>query len=82
MSEPQEIEPDLDDRTRGELAELPGPAWDVAHILDEWLFRSHGVTSSSHGVGLFLDLLADRGYRVEPIGPTPALSDLLPPPTE
>lgn len=82
MTAPQEIDPDLDVLTRAQLAELPGPAWDVAQILDEWMFRLHGSASSQHGVGLFLDLLAARGYRVEPIAPGPPLGALLPTPTE
>lgn len=54
-------EQDLDNLTRDQLAELSGPAAHVAAVLDEWLHRLHGVTSSSHGAGLFLDLLAARG---------------------
>jgi hypothetical protein len=71
---------DLDDLTRAELAELAHlPYADLASTLDEWLSREHGVYSSSHGVGLFLDLLADRGLsvvrdEVPPLG--------LPPPDE
>lgn len=81
MSEPVEPpDPNLDHQTRAELAELNGPAADTAAVLDEWLMRAHGVMSSAHYVGLFLDLLADRGWRVEPIQ-APSLDELLPPPT-
>lgn len=56
---------DLDGMTRAQLAELAHlPYADIASALDEWLSREHGVYSSSHGVGLFLDLLADRGLSV------------------
>lgn len=55
---------DLDDVRRAELPEMPSA---VAHVLDDWLMRKHGVMSSAHGVGLFLDLLAAEGYRVGPI---------------
>lgn len=72
-------DPDLDTLTRDQLAEFPEPVPDVVHTLDEWLSRQHGITSSHHGVGLFLDLLAERGYRVEPIQVTQLT---LPPPTE
>lgn len=70
-------EPDLDTLTRAELAELDGPAATVAGILDEWLHRLHGITSGQHGAGLFLDLLAAEGWRVEriqvpPVFATPA----------
>lgn len=59
--------PDLDDLTRTELAEREGPGYAVACILDEWKQRLHGLTSSDHGAGLFLDLLAEQGWRVERI---------------
>lgn len=56
---------DLDDLTRAQLAELAHlPFADLASALDEWLSRAHGVHSSHHGVGLFLDLLAERGLSV------------------
>ncbi|MEU4825105.1 hypothetical protein AB0H37_24805 [Actinomadura sp. NPDC023710] len=62
------------------LAELPGPQRVVADVLDDWNHRHSGLASSSHGVGLFLDLLTEAGYRITPIttsnGPLPA------PPTE
>jgi hypothetical protein len=58
---------DLDALTRDQLAELPGPERAVADVLDDWNHREHGVMSSNHGVGLFLDLLATEGYRVTPI---------------
>ncbi len=75
------FEPDLDDLPRaqlreGSLGDMPG---DVADVLDEWLFEQHGVASSHHHVGAFLDALADRGYRVTRIDPGPPLSELLPP---
>jgi hypothetical protein len=76
-------DPDLDDLTRADLAELAHlPASAVADVLDEWLLRAHGVTSSAHNVGLFLDLLAADGYRVTAIDPGPPIESLLPPPTE
>ncbi|TDD37851.1 hypothetical protein E1287_07280 [Actinomadura sp. KC06] len=81
---PEDYEPDgeaLDRMTRAQLAELPGPERTVADVLDEWNRREHGVISSSHGAGLFLDLLAAEGYRVTPID-APDLSELLPPPTD
>lgn len=56
---------DLDDLTRAQLAELAHePYADVASALDEWLSRAHGVHSSHHGVGLFLDLLNERGLAI------------------
>lgn len=73
---------DLDTLTRAELAELDGPAWTVAGVLNEWNRRHNGVRSSSHGAGLFLDLLAAEGWRVTPIGPLPSLAELLGPPSE
>jgi hypothetical protein len=73
---------DLDTLTRAQLAERDGPTYTVACVLDDWLHRLHGISSSSHGAGLFLDLLAAEGYRVTPIGPLPSLDQLLPPPTE
>lgn len=36
----------------------------AADALDDWLFRKHRILSSSHGLGLLLDLLADAGYVV------------------
>lgn len=74
------VEPDLDTLTRGELAELDGPAHTVAGVLDDWLHRLHGITSGQHGAGLFLDLLAAEGWRVERIQ-VPELSSLLPAPS-
>jgi hypothetical protein len=81
-SEPQEADPDLDDLTRDQLAELAGPAYPVAKVLDEWLSREHGILSSSHAVGHFLDLLAAKGYQVTPIDPGPPFEQLLPPPKD
>lgn len=75
-----EPDPDLDSMTRDQLAELSGPELVVSEVLDDWRYRQHGIVSSAHGVGLFLDLLAAEGYRVTPIdvpeGP------MIPPPTE
>lgn len=68
--DPDGYEPDgaaLDRMTRAQLAELHGPERAVADILDDWLRREHGVISSSHGVGMFLDLLAEAGYQIMPI---------------
>lgn len=67
---------DLDDLTRDELAERDGPGHAVATVLDEWLGRLHGITSGQHGAGLFLDLLAAEGYRVERAD-APRLENLL-----
>jgi len=72
---------DLDTLTRADLAELSGPAYTVACVLDDWNRQHNGVISGSHGAGLFLDLLAAEGYRVTPIV-VPTLDRLLPPPTE
>lgn len=81
MTVDENYEPDLDDLPRnqlreGSLGDMPG---DVADVLDDWLHRNHGVLSSSHNVGDFLDSLAARGYRVTPIDPGPSIEDLLPP---
>ena len=78
---PQEQAVDLDLLTRAQLAEMPHLPWaDIASTLDELLAREHGLFSSAHGVGLFVELLAERGWQVtrlpEPVTP------LLPPPTE
>jgi len=75
-------DPDLDDLTREQLAEMDGPARAVADVLDDWVCRRHGILSSHHGVGLFLDLLAAEGWRVTPIDPGPPLDQLLPPATD
>lgn len=72
---------DLDTLTRADLAEQDSPAYPVACVLDDWNRQHDGVISSSHGAGLFLDLLAAEGYRVTPIV-APSLDQLLPPPTE
>jgi hypothetical protein len=74
---PEDVDPDLDDLTRAELAELGGAPPVVAQVLDEWNQRHTGITSSSHGVGLFLDLLGAEGYRVTPIE-APDIGTLLP----
>ncbi len=73
---------DLDGLTRAELAELGGAPPVVASVLDDWLARVHGILSGSHNAGLFLDLLAARGYQVTPIDPGPPLDELLPPPQD
>jgi hypothetical protein len=80
----ENYEPDLDDLPRSQLREgwlgdMPG---DVADVLDEWLATQHGVFSSHHGVGSFLDALATKGYRVTRIDPGPPIEQLLPVPTE
>lgn len=76
MAEDYEHEPD--DLTRAALADL-NPMWSaICGVLDDWLLRQHGVTSGHHGVGLFLDLLAADGYRVEAIDPGPPIEQLLP----
>ena len=64
---------DIDSMRRADLAKLPGPEHAVALTLDEWNHRENGVTSSSHGAGLFLDLLAERGYQVTPSPMPPGL---------
>ena len=74
-------EPDLDNLPRaqlreGTLGDMPG---DVADVLDDWLHQCHGILSSHHNVGVFLDLLAATGYRVTPIHPGPPLEQLLVP---
>jgi hypothetical protein len=81
---PEDFEPDLDDPPRSELREgplgdMPG---DVADVLDDWLHEQHGVTSSHHGVGSFLDGLAAVGYRVTRIETGPSFEELLPAPTD
>jgi hypothetical protein len=44
MSDPTEPpDSDLDDLRRVDLAELDGPAYDTARVLDDWLHRCHGV---------------------------------------
>ncbi len=70
-------QPDLDDLTRAQLAETDETAYEVAMALDDWRFAEHGILSSSHGAGHFLELLAARGYRVERIE-APAFEGLLP----
>lgn len=83
VSEPDDgYSPDPDDLTRAELAELAHLPWsDLAEVLDEWLHREHGVTSSHHHVGLFLELLSERGWQVTRVEPIPPIGQL-PPPTE
>ena len=77
----ENYEPDLDDLTRAQLREIDKLPGDVAGVLDEWLATQHGVFSSHHGVGSFLDGLAAAGYRVTPI-PRSDIADLLPPATD
>lgn len=77
VSNPEDVEHDLDDLTRGQLHELGMPGV-VSDILDDWLHEQHGVTSSHHGVGAFLDALAAAGYRVTAIDPGPSFEELLP----
>ena len=52
----------LDRMKRDELPAMPRA---VADVIDEFNLRQHGLMSGSHGAGLFLDLLAERGFRVE-----------------
>lgn len=75
-------DPDLDDLTRAQLHELDGPAGPVADVLDDWRYRHHGIMSSAHHVGSFLDLLAAEGWRITKIDPGPPIEQLLPPPTD
>jgi hypothetical protein len=73
-------ETDLDSLPRSELGEteLGDMPYDVAKVLDIWLHEQHGVMSSHHGVGAFLDELAAAGYRVTAIDPGPPIEELLP----
>lgn len=75
-------EPDLDDLTREQLAEYEPSARAVADALDEWLHRMHGVTSSHHHAGAFLEFLALHGYTVTAMEPVTPLDKLLPPATD
>lgn len=72
-------DPEPDDLTREQLAEHD-PMWRaVADTLDEWLSRLHGVTSSHHNTGAFLDFLALQGYQVTAIPkPLPDFATLVP----
>lgn len=54
----------FDSLARAELAVADPRVAAVAGVMDDWLRRVHGVTSSSHDAGLLLDLLADEGYAV------------------
>jgi hypothetical protein len=76
VTNPEDFEPDLDNLRRDQLHELGMPG-DVADVLDGWLHEQHGVMSSHHGVGSFLDALAAVGYRVTRIE-VPAFDELLP----
>lgn len=80
MSNPQDYEPDLDDLTRSQLYELGMPGV-VADALDDWLHAQHGMMSSHHGVGTFLEALAAEGYRVTPIV-APSMAEMLPAATD
>ncbi len=63
MSGPESTQWQFCDRMRrDDLPEMPKA---VAEVLDEFLMRQHGIMSGSHAVGLFLDLLADRGFCIE-----------------
>lgn len=67
-TEPQEVDPELDDLTRAQLAEIGGAPAAVARVHDQWLRAHHGILGSSgHWAGDFLDLLAAEGYQVVPI---------------
>lgn len=82
MINPEDYEPDPDDLARGELAEYD-PMWRaVADTLDEWLFRMHGVISSHHNTGCFLDLLVLQGYDVVKREDLPPIEELLAVPSE
>lgn len=74
-TEPQEADFDPDALTLAQLAEFDDLRA-VAEALDEWS-RERGTAPSTHGVGLFLELLAARGFRVEPIQ-VPEFADVLP----
>lgn len=54
----------LNDMARNDLPSMPQA---VARSLDEWMFRTHGSAGSAHQVGLFIDLLYENGYMVEPV---------------
>lgn len=82
MINPEDFEPDLDDVPRSGLREFGDMPGDVADVLDQWLFEQHGVASSHHGVGSFLEALAAVGYRVTPIDRGPSFEELLPASTE
>lgn len=79
MINPEDFQPDPDDLTRAELAEYAHLPWSaVSDALDEWNARLHGVLSSAHGVGLFLDLLHEYGWQITRT-PSPVS---LPPPAD
>lgn len=82
MTDPIEPpDPDLDDLQLADLAELDGPAYDTACVLGAWLARHRGILYSAHNVGTFLDLLAEKGWRVTRIKASD-IGSLLPPPKE
>lgn len=76
--EPGEPGVDLDRLPRARLGETElGVMPEVlAAVLDVWLIEQHGVVSSHHGVGSFLDALAAEGYQVTAIDP-PAFEQLM-----
>jgi glycine/D-amino acid oxidase-like deaminating enzyme len=75
VTNPEHEEPDLDRLSRDQVRELDPLYGPVIDVLDDWLFAQHGVTSSHHCVGAFLDALAAAGYRVTPIEPGPTFAD-------
>lgn len=79
MTEPQEIDGDLDDEPRAELGERDAMHPVVASALEEWRRYMDGGPSNCHYLGTFLDLLAAEGYRVTPIEASD-LANLLPAP--
>ncbi|ACU39426.1 hypothetical protein [Actinosynnema mirum] len=46
-------------------ASLRGDTHAVAHAVDCWLLREHGISSGSRGGAALMVLLADEGWRVE-----------------
>lgn len=81
MINPEDVQPSPDDLTREQLAEYAHLPWlAVAETLDEWNHRMHGILSSHHNAGLFLELLHEAGWQVVPVEPMPV--PMLPPPTE
>lgn len=45
-------------------ADLEGAEKAVATVLDDWLFRFHGITSSHAHAEDFIDLLREEGYEI------------------
>jgi hypothetical protein len=81
VTDPQEIDGDLDDEPRAELGEIDAMHPVVAKALEEWRRHMDSGPSNCHYLGTFLDLLAAEGYRVTPIE-VPDLAELLSPPKE